>query len=215
MASIDRLPRALLSSINDMNEAAETPPGDRITMNISIATRHTELTPALKDHVETALDKIRDHFDKAIDANVVLSVEKRRHIAEINLHANGLRINAKDASEDMYNSVDGAVGKLDRQVLKYRDRIKRHQPRTSREARSYNLRVLDFEPYVEVEESRPGHRLVVHENVPIKPMSVDEAVLQLDLVEDLFLVFENAESGRVNVVYKRTDQRVGHIEPHE
>lgn len=185
-------------------------------MNISIATRHTELTPALRDHVETALTKVREHFDRVIDADVVLSVEKRRHIAEINLHANGLRINAKDATEDMYSSVDGAVNKLDRQVLKHRDRIKRHQPRTSREARSYNHHVLDFDhAESDVEESRPGNRVIVHENVPIKPMSVEEATLQLDLFEDLFLVFENADTGRVNVVYKRTDQKVGHIEPHE
>lgn len=184
-------------------------------MNISIATRHTELTPALRGHVESALGKIREHFDKVIDADVVLSVEKRRHIAEINLHANGLRINAKDSTEDMYSSVDGAVTKLDRQVLKHRDRIKRHQPRTSREARSYNHSIVNFddvEPDVEV--SRPGSRIIVHENVPIKPMSVQEATLQLDLVEDLFLVFENADTGRVNVVYKRADQKVGHIEPH-
>lgn len=183
-------------------------------MNITIATRHTELTPALKDHVEKSLDKVKAHFDKVIDADVVLSVEKRRHIAEINLHANGLRINAKDATEDMYSSVDSAVAKLDRQVLKHRDRIKRHQPRTSREARSYNHRVFQTEP-VDTEESRPGDRIIVHENVPIKPMSVEEATLQLDLVDDLFLVFENADTGRVNVVYKRSDQKVGHIEPHE
>ena len=185
-------------------------------MNISIATRHTELTPALKDHVESALDKITEHFDRVIDADVVLSVEKRRHIAEINLHANGLRINAKDSTDDLYMSVDGAVNKIARQVRKHRDRIKRHQPRSSREARSYNHRVFDFETAEpEIEESRPGHRIIVHENVPIKPMSVEEATLQLDLVEDLFLVFENADTGRVNVVYKRTDQKVGHIEPHD
>lgn len=185
-------------------------------MNISIATRHTELTPALRSHVESALGKIVGHFDKVIDADVVLSVEKRRHIAEINLHANGLRINAKDSTEDMYQSVDSVVNKIDRQVLKHRDRIKRHQPRTSREARSYNHRVLDVEAIEpETEESRPGHRIIVHENVPIKPMSVEEATLQLDLVDDLFLVFENADTGRVNVVYKRADQKVGHIEPHD
>ncbi len=184
-------------------------------MNISIATRHTELTPALKGHVEDSLHKIRDHFDRVIDADVVLSVEKRRHIAEINLHANGLRINAKDASDDMYSSVDAAINKIDRQVLKHRDRIKRHQPRTSREARSYSHHVLDFDGVeTDVEESRPGNRVIVHENVPIKPMSVEEASLQLDLVEDLFLVFENADSGRVNVVYKRADLKIGHIEPH-
>lgn len=183
-------------------------------MNISIATRHTELTEALKDHVESGLDRISDHFDNVIDADVILSVEKRRHIAEINLHANGLRINAKGASEDMYNSLDSAIDKLDRQVSKHRARIRRHQPRTAREARSYDHRILEIE--VELErESGPGHRIVVHETVPIKPMSLQEATLQLDLVEDIFLVFLNADTERINVIYKRQDKRFGHIEPHE
>ena len=85
-------------------------------MNVTITGRHMETTDAIKDYIRNGLEKIKEHFDKVIDVKVTLSVEKHRHIAEINLHANGLRINAKDASTDLYASVDSAIGKIDRQV---------------------------------------------------------------------------------------------------
>ena len=104
-------------------------------MNITVSGRHMEMTDAIRDHVHSCLDKVKQHFDKVIDVDVVLSIEKRRQLAEINLHANGLRINAKESSDDLYTSIDAAIGKVDRQVTKHKDRIRRHQPRTARELR--------------------------------------------------------------------------------
>lgn len=104
-------------------------------MKISITGRHFDVTDAIKDYTESGLEKVRAHFDKVIDAEVILSVEKHRHIAEINLHVNGHRANAKESSDDMYVSIDSALSKIDRQVEKYKDRIQRHQPRRAREAR--------------------------------------------------------------------------------
>jgi putative sigma-54 modulation protein len=94
-----------------------------------------EMTQGIRDHVEQGLEKLRGRFDKVIDVDVILSVEKYRHIVEINLRANGVRINAKEASEDLYVSFDAALGKVDRQVSKHKDRVNRRQPRTVREAR--------------------------------------------------------------------------------
>lgn len=104
-------------------------------MNVNITARHMEMTEGIRGHIEEGLEKLRGRFDKVIDVDVILSVEKYRHIVEINLRANGVRINAKEASEDLYASFDTALGKVDRQVNKHKDRVNRHQPRTAREAR--------------------------------------------------------------------------------
>lgn len=107
-------------------------------MQISITGRHVEITDAIRDHTHARLEKIRDHFDRVIDAQVILSVEKHRHIAEINLHVNGQHLNAKGTSEDMYLSIDSSVEKIERQVEKYKGRVQRHQPRSAREGRGHD-----------------------------------------------------------------------------
>lgn len=105
-------------------------------MRISITGRHVEVTDAIKEYTEKGIEKIRAHFDRVIDVDVILGVEKHRHFAEINLRANGLQANAKGSSEDMYASIDSALSKIDRQINKHKGRIQRHQPRSAREARN-------------------------------------------------------------------------------
>lgn len=184
-------------------------------MNITVSGRHMEMTDAIRDHVHSSLDKVRHHFDKVIDVDVILSVEKRRQLAEINLHANGLRINAKESSDDLYNSIDAAIGKLDRQVIKYKDRIQRHQPRSARETREYEHHIIEIAPFEESapEQNDATHRVIQREKLPLKSMSINEAAFQLELLEDTFLVFSNAETQQVNVVYSRNDGTYGLIEP--
>jgi putative sigma-54 modulation protein len=182
-------------------------------MNVKISGRHMEMTDALKSYVEAGLFKLRHHFDKMIDADVVFTIEKHRHIAEINLHANGIRIHGKESSSDMYASVDAVLAKLDRQVRKYKDRINRHQPRTAKEARDYNHQIIEVVQESEETEEPAAHRVILRERIPMKPMSVDEAAMQLELVDDTFLVFSNAETQQVNVIYAREDGTYGLIEP--
>lgn len=186
-------------------------------MNATITGRHMELTEALKSYIETGLRKIRAHFDKVIDVEVVLSVEKHRHIAEINLHANGVRIHSREESSDMYASVDAVLEKLTRQVRKYKDRINRHQPLTDRELRMYQHAVVVPEPVNGDQHAEPTqepqHQVVQREKLPMKPMTLDEAILQFELVEESFLVFTNAETSQVNVLYSRGDGSYGLIEP--
>lgn len=184
-------------------------------MNVTITGRHMEMTDALKAYIENGLGKLRAHFDKVIDVDVVLSVEKHRHIAEINLHANGVRVHGKEQSSDMYASVDAVLNKLDKQIRRYRDRINRHQPRHAREVRDYGHDVIELLPEVEQVEGepiKPGHRVIEHEQVVMKPMTVQDAAMQLDLIEDTFLVFTNADTQNVNVIYSRDDGTYGLIE---
>jgi len=185
-------------------------------MNVSISGRHMDVTDAIRGHVENGLDKLHGHFDKVIDVDVVLSVEKHRRIAEFNVHANGLRINAKEASEDLYAAIDAALAKAEKQVRKYKGRIMRHQPRSAREARSYSHHVIEWEepPGDDGQEEfvTTPHRIITRESVPLKPMNVEEALLQLKLQDDDWLAFTNADTDELNVIYAHKDGTYGLIE---
>ena len=181
-------------------------------MKVSVTGRHMEITDGLKGHVESGLDKIRSHFDQVIDADVVLAVEKHRHIAEINLHANGMRIHSKETSDDMYASMDAAFTKLEKQIKKHRDRINRHQPRTAKELRSYEHHIISLEQ-TNGHAEHDTHEIVHREKLAMKPLSVEEAVMQLELVDEPFVVFSNAETSQVNVLYSRENGTYGLIEP--
>lgn len=183
-------------------------------MRISIAGRHMEVTDALKEQVESGLDKIRSHFDKIIDANVVFEVEKHRHICEITLHANGIRIHGQESSDDMYASIDAVIEKLDKQVRKFKDRINRYQPRKAKEKLTFQHNIIAFgEEELEEPTGDDLHRVVHREKLSMKPMNVDEATMQLELANDRFLVFSNADTQQVNVLYARHDGTYGLIEP--
>ena len=177
-----------------------------------------EMTDALRAHVEKCLDKVEGHFDRVIDADVVLSVEKRRHIAEVTLHANGVRIHGKESSQDMYASVDAAVAKLDKQIMKYKDRLNNHASRKGAKGADegeYYHHIIEMSDANEAgrEEGSLRHRVVLRETLPMKPMNVEEATMQLELSEESFIVFSNADTQQVNVLYTRDDGTFGLIEP--
>jgi len=184
-----------------------------LPMNLNLSGRHMEITDAIRVHVEAGLQKVKRHFDKVIDAKVILTIEKHRHrqTAEINLHANGLRINAKESSPDLYQSFDAALGKIERQVTRHKDRIHRHQPRTARETREYHHHIVQFGPAEDQAPAQP-EIVVVREKLHLQTMTVEEAAFQLGLVEDDFILFSNADTHEVNVVYERGDGTYGVIE---
>jgi putative sigma-54 modulation protein len=103
----------------------------RLLMNLTISGHHLEVTPALRNYVTTKLDRITRHFDQVVDVKVLLSVEKqkekeRRQRAECNIHVKGSDLFAECAHEDLYAAVDELVDKLDRQVVRHKDRLQEH-----------------------------------------------------------------------------------------
>jgi len=186
-------------------------------MNLTITGRHMEMSDALKAYIENHVKKLKVHFERVIDIDVILDLEKNRHIAEVNLHANGVRIHSKESSLDMYASVDAVMNKMEKQVRKYKDRINRHQQRPERPDLSYSHAIIGMnegngDHENEVQEQQV-HHVVLREKLPMKPMTVDEAVMQLDLVDEPFIVFSNADTSQVNVLYAREDRTYGLIEP--
>jgi putative sigma-54 modulation protein len=174
-------------------------------MDISVTFRHLESTDALRDYAREKVSRIKKYVGTPADVAVVLSLEKHRHQAEITLNTNGITVNAKDVTEDMYAAIDLAVDKLERQVKKHKEKIKDHKPgeRTAR----YNI--VSSEPALPAQ----GERIIKTESIFIKPMSVDEAIMQIDVMNNDFLVFTNAQTQKVNVLYRRRDGNLGLIEP--
>lgn len=186
-------------------------------MQLSVTGRHVELTEPLKQYVEEKLQHLKHTFDYVLDVHVVLSVEKFRQRAEVNIQANGINIHAKHETEDMYASIDGVMDKVNRQMKRYRAKMKRHSAqhnqRTGRELK-VSHRVLDLA--ADREELPAEHQpdVLRHEQIEALPMSVDEAVMQLDLAENKdILFFTNVETDRLNAMYRRPDGAVSWIEP--
>lgn len=101
-------------------------------MNLNLTGVHLEVTPAIRAYVVAKMDRVNRHFDHVIDVNVILSVEKLRQKCEANVHVRGKEIHAESIDPDMYAAIDSLADKLDRQVLKYKEKASAH--RTDREA---------------------------------------------------------------------------------
>jgi putative sigma-54 modulation protein len=108
-------------------------------MNLTISGHHLEVTPALREYVLTKLDRVIRHFDQVVDVNVLLTVEKmkekeRRQRAEVTLHTKGKDIFVESAHEDLYAAIDQLMDKLDRQVVRHKDRVQDHHHATAKRA---------------------------------------------------------------------------------
>ena len=176
--------------------------------DISVTFRHLEATPSLKKYAKEKVSKVKQFFGSKNEISIVLSSEKHRYMADITLKAKKITINAKEETDDMYSAIDLAVDKLDRQMKKYKEKIKHHKVNTiPREATG-----LDDSVFSESTEEKKEFKIIRAENVA-KPMSLEEAVMQLGMLNNDFLVFISASTGKVNVIYHRKDGDYGLIEP--
>jgi putative sigma-54 modulation protein len=181
---------------------------------IKITGRHVAVTDAIVEYARKKVDHLHLDYPRIIEAQVILDVEKYRHIAEVVLRCtNHITIDASAETSDLYASIDEAVGKIAQQMRKHKTRILRqHRPRRA-QIRHLEEQIIADEVDDTVEnEAEP---LVVRtEKYPVKPMFVDEAVLQLQMnTAQQFVVFLNAKSEKVNVLYRRKQGNFGVIEP--
>jgi len=183
-------------------------------MQITVTFRHMETSPAVKKYAEEKISRVKKYLPDVIDAHVILSVEKIRHHAEITIVTNGITIYAEDETSDMYAAIDAVIDKIERQVKKYRDKITRKKA-LHHNAKEARLRMQIFAPdSFEAQDEAAASVVVKNENFFAKPMSIDEAAMQMDLMHNNFLVFTNAKSEHINVIYRRKDGNYGLIEPH-
>lgn len=178
-------------------------------MQITTTFRHMESSDALKTYAEDKLAKVQKYIDEPIVAQVFMTVEKIRHSAEITITAKGITIKASEETNDMYAALDAVVDKIERQLRRYKERIKEHKPGNDSDARKVKKTVLTAESI----EQRVEPVIIKSQTFSIKPMSVDEAVMQMDLLHKEFLVFTDSTTEDINVIYRRKDGNYGLIEP--
>jgi len=178
-------------------------------MQVSVTFRNTESKEVLREYVQEKLSKLKKYLDYPLEANVVLTVEKHRHLAEVTLLANRLTINAQEETEDMFSAIDRVMDKLERQILKYKEKIKRHKINTSQPELTWRMDVYAADSFVDGAEPK----VIKSKKLLAKPMSVEEAAMQMDLLHNDFLVFTNASSKNLNIIYRLKDGHFGLIEP--
>jgi putative sigma-54 modulation protein len=181
---------------------------------VKVTCRHIELTDALRDYAGKKIEGLHLDYPRIIEARVVLDVEKsRRQTAEIILFcANHITIQAKTTHEDLYAAIDETISKIARRMRKYKTRLlKSHRPRKQ------TIRAVEEQVYAaEIPESAEEEiePLIIHEeNYSIRPMYPDEAIMEMELSDRSFIVFQNAKRDRLSIIYRRKDGDYGIIEP--
>ncbi len=175
-------------------------------MNIIVRGKQVEVTNALRQHVEKRVGKLERYLDKLDEAQVTLSVERDRHKVEVTIPVDGIILRGEEVSGDMYGSVDMVIEKLERQIQKYKTKL-------SKKIRSNSLREFVAQSVGQVSEEEEEPQVLKTKRFAIKPMPIDEAIMQMNLLGHNFFVFSNAETDEVNVVYQRKDGNYGLIEP--
>jgi putative sigma-54 modulation protein len=171
-------------------------------MNIIVNGRHLEVTPALKSYAEKKIQRFDRYLSNISEAVVTLTVEKYRHKVEVLLKVNGVLIQAEGITGDVYSSIDEVAEKLERQIKKYKEKLVSHRKAEGKAG----------EAVAEVPLAEAG-RIIKNKRFELKPMSPDEAVMQMELLDKDFFVFTNDNSGSINVIYRRRDGNFGLIEP--
>lgn len=178
-------------------------------MKVDYTGRQIEVTPAIQKFTEDHLKKIRKILGEMIEVHVILTVEKYRHIAEINLKSRSFKFNGVEETHDMYTSINAVLEKIERQAIKHKGKkiAKKRKPASTPVLAGTRLRG-DSSP---VNSDTP--RVIKSRSFAAKPMTVEEAVHEVAASQSEFLVFRNSESERVSVVYRRKDGNFGLIEP--
>jgi len=180
-------------------------------MKVDITFRNMFATDALRNHVQDKLDKVVEKYlDKVSEAHVTLSLERYLHHADINLHAGHFHLRGKEKCEDMYASIDKAVDKIERQLKKYKERLRSHRPAHVHASEPVRVRyeILESKGIEGVEPD-----VISTNEFLAKPMNVEEALMQMDLLNNDFLVFTRPETPNdVSVVYRRKDGNFGLIQ---
>ncbi|GIO86609.1 ribosomal subunit interface protein [Paenibacillus faecis] len=181
-------------------------------MNYSIRGQQIEVTEALREYVDKKLSRLDKYFDAPpiSDGNVTLSVVRGLHVVEVTIPLTGAVLRAEDRSDDMYASIDAVADKLERQIRKHKTKINR---KFRQEGSLKTLFVENGSDTVAtMEETDEELELVRTKRFNLKPMDVEEAILQMNMVGHNFFVFTNIDTQEINVVYKRNDGKYGLIE---
>lgn len=171
-------------------------------MIVNVRSRKNEVTPAMREYAEKRLAKFDKMMGGVDDVTVLHNVAKDTHIVEVTIFVDGIILRSEVMGADMYSCIDMAVDKLERQVRKHKTRLEK---RFRKEAQKASIH--------EIEALPNDQKLVKTKKFDQKPLSVDEAIMQMELLGHSFFAFHNEETGQINVVYKRKDDDYGLLMP--
>jgi putative sigma-54 modulation protein len=169
-------------------------------MQVAVTFRNTGSESWFKDYVTERLNRLQKYIDKPVEAHVVLSVEKFRNVAEINIMAKGINLVGKEEAKDMQLAIDNVIDKIERQIKKHKEKSREHKSNASRAEEMGGLRAGS--PVFE-EDSRL--RVVETRKIVLKPMSLEEAIIEMEGTRNRFVIYRDANSENISVVYRRDD----------
>lgn len=186
-------------------------PKEECHMKYSIRGQHIQVTEALREYVDKKLSRLDKYFEvpPTSDAYVTLSVIRDLHSVEVTIPLPGVILRAEEKSDDMYASMDAVIDKLERQIRKHKTKVNRKFRQDG------GLKTLfrdEGSVAVQYEEEEDSLEVVRTKRFAFKPMDVEEAILQMNMIGHNFFVFSNIDTQEVNVVYKRNDGKYGLIE---
>jgi len=169
-------------------------------MKISVTFRNTDGEEWFKNYVEEKLGKLKKYLDRPVDVRVVLSVEKFRNVAEINLTDNGMIVNTREEAKEMALAIDEAVEKIERQLKKHREKMRIHKGAGVKAGES----IFESVPEAGLEDIHEP-RFVETRKAILNPMSHDDAIMELEASKNLFIIFRDTATENVAVIYRRDD----------
>lgn len=196
--------------------------------DIKVIGRHVSVTDAIKKYAVEKVSKIERFHSRILEVVIIIDVLKLQHVVDIILKVDHTKIKSHYSGDDMYASIDLAVDKLQRQLAKYKSRIKDHhaQARSVVDMRvnvfkaPAELHLADVNDEIEAENQRKlveqfkPHQVVSRETLPLKTLSLDEAMWHLELSGDPFMIFKSEETQKLKVIYRREeDDNYGVVEP--
>lgn len=172
-------------------------------MKFTIRGKKLEVTTALKNYIEEKIGRLDKYFENPdnISANVLMRLSGKDQVVEVTINTHGLILRGEESNKDLYASIDLVTDKIERQIRKNKTKIHK---KTSKET------IRDFREF-EVEEKEESTDVVKRKEIEMKPMSEEEAVLQMELIDHDFFVYKDATTNDTNVVYKRKDGNYGLI----
>jgi putative sigma-54 modulation protein len=183
------------------------------TMQLNITARHMELTEGLRGHIEKELKKLQRHFHKGADIQVRLHVEKYRHTAEVSCNVGGHLFQSTEETKDMYQSVDRAIESLGERYKRYKSKHWSSKGKAGLNDEALQMTSPDPEEEKESATRAGTPRIIRAQKYAVKPMSEEEAAMQMEVLGQEFIVYTDSKTEQVNVLYRRSDGNFGLIEP--
>lgn len=170
-------------------------------MKVNITARKTSVRDSFRERVDKKLAKLDRFFDDEAVANVTVTNEGERETVEVTIQSEGFYYRAEKTTSDRMDSLEAVVDSLFRQIVKNKSKLEKR------------LRSTAFDPSYHEKYEEEDFNVVKSKKFAVKPMNIDEAILQMNMLEHNFFMFRNADTSEINVVYKRKNGDYGIIEP--